>query len=224
VVKVKAVIFDLDETLLTRTEAIRAFIADQYERHREQLAGITAETYTSRFLEIEQDGVINKRLVYPAFVEELRITGVSAAALLADYEAIYPNFATLTANASDVLTILRAHGVKMAIISNGNAVVQQRKIDAVRIRQYFDTVLVSETEGVRKPDPLIFQRAAERLRVDAAECLFVGDNPEVDIIGADVVGMQTAFFASTTPWPEGLALPGHRITALVEVLPLCGIS
>ncbi|MDB5560870.1 MAG: HAD-superfamily hydrolase, subfamily variant 1 [Hyphomicrobiales bacterium] len=220
----KAVIFDLDETLLTRTEAIRAFIADQYERHRADLPGLSHETYVSRFLEIEQNGVINKRLVYPALVEQLGITQISAAALLADYEAIYPDFATLTAGARDVLTILSQHGFKLAIISNGNTVVQQRKIDAIGIRPLLQTVLVSETEGLRKPDPLIFLRAAERLGVPAAECLFVGDNPEVDIIGADAVGMQTAFFVSSTPWPEGLALPGHRITALTEVLPLCGIS
>jgi putative hydrolase of the HAD superfamily len=85
-------------------------------------------------------------------------------------------------------------------------------------------VLVSEAEGLRKPDPLIFRRAAERLGVEAGECLFVGDNPEIDIIGAAAAGMQTAFFVSTTPWPDGLALPGYRITALTEVSLLVGIG
>jgi putative hydrolase of the HAD superfamily len=220
----KAVLFDLDETLLTRSEAIRRFIADQYRRYEAELVPLSSQVYEACFLDIEQNGVIAKRLVYPALVEELGITGISAAALLADYEAVYPDFATLMPGAGEMLELLHRNGLKLGIVSNGVTVVQQRKIDAVGIRPFLQAVLVSEAEGLRKPDPLIFQRAAERLGAEVTECLFVGDNPEVDVIGAAAAGMQTAFFVSTTPWPEGLALPGHRITELTEVPALVGLG
>lgn len=45
--------------------------------------------------------------------------------------------------------------------------------------------------GLRKPDPAIFRRAADELSVIPEACLFVGDDPERDVLGAAAVGMRT---------------------------------
>ena len=78
-----------------------------------------------------------------------------------------------------------------------------------------DTVVISEREGIRKPDPKIFIRAAERVRVPPQQCLFVGDNPEADIGGALAAGMQAVWRRGAIPWPEGLRCSP---TATVEAL------
>jgi putative hydrolase of the HAD superfamily len=54
----------------------------------------------------------------------------------------------------------------------------------------FDTILISDAEGISKPDRQIFDRALERLNVTAAQAVFVGDHPAVDIAGARGAGMR----------------------------------
>jgi putative hydrolase of the HAD superfamily len=54
----------------------------------------------------------------------------------------------------------------------------------------FDTVLISDAEGISKPDRQIFHRALERLNTNAAQAVFVGDHPEVDVAGARAAGMR----------------------------------
>jgi FMN phosphatase YigB (HAD superfamily) len=52
------------------------------------------------------------------------------------------------------------------------------------IGHYFETILILESEGIRKPDATIFNRALSRLSVRAGEAMFVGDHPIVDVQGA----------------------------------------
>lgn len=68
-----------------------------------------------------------------------------------------------------------------------------RKLD---INRFFNTVLVSEEAGWRKPNKKIFQDTLKRLGVNAKETLYVGDSPLEDIKGAKDVGMKTIFIPS----------------------------
>jgi putative hydrolase of the HAD superfamily len=74
---------------------------------------------------------------------------------------------------------------------------------------------------VRKPDRAIFLHAAQRLGVEPSGCLFVGDNPVADILGAHACGMRTAWLANRSKWPDELSpRPDAVISTLDEVLPL----
>jgi putative hydrolase of the HAD superfamily len=201
---IKAVLFDLDETLILRSGAIRAFIKDQYRRFAPQLGGIDEARYTGRFIEMEKNGVIGKDVVYPAFVEELGITGVTSDALLEDYRARYADFASPSPGAVETVKALHEAGVKTGILTNGNTRVQNSKIDSIGLRACLDVVVISEAVGLKKPDRAIFALALTDLGVDAQSTLFVGDNPEVDIVGAAAAGLQTAWFRNGAIWPEGL--------------------
>ncbi|WP_373544318.1 HAD family hydrolase [Chamaesiphon sp.] len=68
---------------------------------------------------------------------------------------------------------------------------QALEIDGLGIHDYFDIMLISEVEQVRKPQPEIFQRALDRLGVAATDSVFVGDNPTADILGANSIEMWT---------------------------------
>lgn len=60
----------------------------------------------------------------------------------------------------------------------------------MQIEKYFDVILVSEWEGIKKPDPRIFNKALNILNVQANEAIFVGDHPENDVLAAKKVGMK----------------------------------
>jgi putative hydrolase of the HAD superfamily len=202
---IKAILFDLDETLILRSGAIRAFIKDQYQHFAAELGAIEETHYVSRFLEMEKNGVIPKDVVYPAFVKELGITGVSSDTLLEDYRARYADFASPSPGAVETVRALREAGVKTGILTNGNVRVQNSKIDSIGLRDWLDVIVISEAVGLKKPDPAIFALTLTELGVDAPSTLFVGDNPEVDVVGAAAAGLQTAWFRNGATWPEGLA-------------------
>ncbi len=139
---------------------------------------------------MEKNGVIPKDVVYPAFVKELGITGVSSDTLLEDYRENYADFVRRRApGAVETVRALREAGVKTCILTNGNVRVQNAKIDALGIRGLLDTIVISEDVGLRKPDPAIFALTLTELGVDAPSTLFVGDNPEVDVVGAANAGL-----------------------------------
>jgi len=202
---IKAVLFDLDETVILRSGAIRSFIKDQYARFAPALRGLSEQEFTESFLTTEKNGVIAKDLVYPELVRSLGIDGVSPDALLEDYRQRYPNYASPSPGAIETIRAVREAGLRTGIVSNGNVRVQNAKIDAIGLRDAMDVIVISEEVGIRKPDPAIFELATSKLDVDSESALFVGDNPEVDIVGAANAGLQTAWFRNGANWPPGVS-------------------
>ena len=90
-----------------------------------------------------------------------------------------------------MLSKLKSEGYSLGIVTNGFGEFQSRSIDGLGIRHYLDAVLISNVEGIRKPQLEIFQRAMETLDVCAADSTFVGDNPDADIAGAKSAEMRT---------------------------------
>jgi len=217
---IRAVLFDLDETLIDRSLAIVAFAADQYRRCEAILAGIAPDRFESDFLEIEDGGRLPKKQVYPRLAERLGLAADAAGALLADYTAHYPSYATFRPEAKPAIDALAAMGMKLGIITNGEATVQYGKIDALGIREMMDVILVSSVEGISKPDPAIFQRAVQRLDLAEPACLFVGDNPKVDIVGAEAAGLAAAWLTAGTPWPDDVPPPRHVLATLSDLVRL----
>lgn len=217
---IEVVMFDLDETLIDRRAALRAFLPDQFKRFGDQLKGVTLQTFEGTFFALEKEGFVDKQKLYPRLAAALGVGSRCGVLLLSDFQTQYPHFARLSIGALEMLIALRERGLKTAIISNGHAEVQSAKIEITGLKNAVDLVVISEDVGLRKPDPRIFQLAAERLGVAPACCIFVGDNPEADVRGAEASGMTGVFYRSGTSWPDALPFPKYSIDTLVEVLPL----
>ena len=83
----------------------------------------------------------------------------------------------------------------------------------------FDLIVISGNEQIKKPNPQIFMRAAERLAVRPDECAFVGDHAHNDIYGAGAVGMKTIWYPGEQVWPaEQTVAPDRTIRSLSELL------
>ena len=90
------------------------------------------------------------------------------------------------------------------------------KIRELGITNLVDDVVISEQEGLRKPDRRIFDRALQRLCVEAIDGWYVGDHPVVDIRGAFDAGL-TAVWRRTSYW-QAPDVCCHRINSLDELL------
>jgi putative hydrolase of the HAD superfamily len=215
---ITAVLFDLDETLHDRSASLRDFLISQHERH---LAGCCSlEMFMECFVRLDAHGSLPKTSLYPRLLSELGVTNVNALMLAEDYAAQFHQYARHMDGAMPLLHALRQQGMKLAIITNGSTGFQLSVSAALRFTEFVDLVMVSEAEGSRKPDPRIFLLAAGRLETPPSACLFVGDNPEADVQGANAVGMHAVWFRRSIAWPPTLAPVGKAIDELGQVLEL----
>ncbi len=198
---INSVIFDLDGTLLDRDRSVEQFVAVQHDRLSEHLSHIPKNDYIARFIELDCHGHVWKDKVYQALVSEFAIEGISWQSLLKDYEIQFQYHCVPFEFLTEMLNELKEQGYLLGIITNGRSPFQVRAIDGLAIRDYFDTILISEVEQVKKPQVDIFQRAMDRLGVLASNSVFVGDHPEVDIIGAKGAMMKTIWKRNLS-WTE----------------------
>ena len=112
---------------------------------------------------------------------------------------------------------LKNHGYRLGLITNGDPLSQNVKIDSAGIRDYFDTVLVSRSVGVSKPNPKIYELAMEILGAEKATTLFVGDNPKTDILGANNTGIDS-FLISQEKHLLGATYVGTDISKILKIL------
>ncbi|MDQ0857768.1 HAD family hydrolase [Bacillus sp. V2I10] len=187
---IKAVIFDLDGTLLNRDASVQKFIAGQYDRMNKLISHIPKEKYTSRFIELDCRGYVWKDKVYQQLVDEFTITAITWESLLQDYLDQFKNSCIPFPHLISMLKGLKSKSIKLGIITNGKGQFQIDNINALGIKTYFETIIVSEWEGVKKPDPLIFKKALEQLNVSPDESIYVGDHPENDVSAAQKAGMK----------------------------------
>ncbi|KAA0749586.1 HAD family hydrolase [Bacillus sp. AY3-1] len=186
---IQAVLFDLDGTLLDRRQSLEQFIHDQYNRFASHLMNIEKSEYCSRFLELDNNGYTWKDKVYATLLCEYNITTLTPEQLLHDYITNFQHHCIPFQNMHELLQRLTQQNIKIGIITNGFTDFQTNNLRALNIHTYTNTILVSEAEGIKKPHPEIFERALQKLDVKAAECLYVGDHPENDVLGSERVGV-----------------------------------
>ncbi|MBO7743290.1 HAD family hydrolase [Paenibacillus sp. MWE-103] len=216
---IKAVLFDLDNTLLDRTRMfggfMDAFVA-RYFGHAEDPRALRA-----RVAELDMDGYKPREALFAELLDELPwARKPDPDELAAFYRGAYLPCAALMDGAREVLARARAK-YRTGLITNGKASTQYGKLDRLGIRDAFDLILVSEEAGAKKPDPRLFAMAADGLGLRAGECLFVGDHPANDVEGAARFGMATVWMRLGRSWPDGMAAePGRTIDRLGELLAL----
>ena len=239
----KAILFDMDDTLLDWSQRTQDWI--DYERQHlgyvlEHVAGdghmvSDLETFVQAVRSLASqawiDSAINMRAPkYAEAIEQALIqSGVPAGSfdqetLLRAYrwgimEGVLP-----FPDVIEVLPMLAAHNVKLGLITNAATPMWSRDIEleAVGILTYFSDCRISAVDvGYLKPHPMIFQHALDRLDAAPSEVVFVGDNPEADVLGAQNVGMKAVLRAvrkmgSST---SKLVKPDAQIDTLHDLLP-----
>jgi putative hydrolase of the HAD superfamily len=202
---IRAVLFDLDETLIPEDEplasAYRAVVPGDVAAFR---AGLRARwqrdapcpEYRARVQVSASDGLIAAfagdapelaaiRGYLPRFRAETFGDG-----RLELWQRTRIERQTSFPHAAGVLALLRRH-VRLALVTNGASDLQRRKLAISGLEEHFDVVVASCDVGVGKRDPAIFEAALDGLGVSAAEAVMVGNDRERDIEGAAAAGMRS---------------------------------
>ncbi len=197
---IQAILFDFDDTLQNSEIAFGGAARQLIDRRFPELDDAVKEARVADMVYRRNGGNFHNRYdAYPGserywwFWRDLLIDwGVDGdpQAYRGDLMRLFPWTGEPFDGIPELLIELRRRGYKLGIITNGSAPVQNMKLDNTGLRPLFDTVVVSGEEGIYKPNPEVYRRAAARLGVEITRCMFVGDYPPTDIAGAIAAGMR----------------------------------
>ena len=241
---VKVVIFDIDNTLLDWSQRRVGWFADP-EGHIAHLAktarvfepGISQdkiEALVESFKEEQRNTMYEETEEAPhlgrMLARHLHKVGITSEVVGDDVVLEAYNW-TVTPGVEpfpdvlEVLPILREHHVPLGIITNGYQPISQRdlELEAYGLLQYISECRFSSADvGVLKPDARIFKAALDCMGVMPDEAVYVGDNPVMDVIGAQRAGMKGVWRLPEGQDPKvwSWVKPDAIIDTLHDLLPI----
>jgi putative hydrolase of the HAD superfamily len=204
-------LFDLDGTLFDRDGSIRPLLEHQYDCFSSELKPVARDVFVDRVIALDAHGYLEKSAVYSQIVADFGLRETLADSLAEHFRDYYTAFARPFAGVASTLRQLNGAGFKLGIVTNGMDRIQSSVIDALNINEHLSAITISESAGIRKPDPRIFQATARAIGMQVGECCFVGDHPEVDVVGA-LSAEMSAIWKRTSYWSE----PGVDVPTINE--------
>ena len=187
---VKAVVFDLDDTLISEKEYIKSgyrhiagIIEDRLSMDKNQVF----DDLMSLF-KVSPLNVFNR--LYDKY--QIEYSKEMILDLVKEYRGHFPDIQFYD-DVLPCLSELKRSGIKVGIITDGYAIAQRQKLKAVQVDKYFDEIIVTDELGrdYWKPHPKAFELIKERFQVDFNEMIYVGDNLEKDFVAGNILGIIT---------------------------------
>ena len=116
---------------------------------------------------------------------------------------------------------LAAHGLVLAVLTNGRADQQHAKVRAIGLQGDLAAVLTSEELGVAKPDPEAYLGVCRRLGLAPTEVVHVGDRHDLDVLAARAAGLRALHLDRDG---RGVEPPGGRLSSLTELAGRIGLG
>lgn len=197
---IRAVIFDMYETLVTLMTGPRCFSRDMAAIAGADVAAFRAawrETEDARMTGLPLEAALRQAMeVSGCFTQAAyeRILEARHASREVCPERLHPEIMSM-------LAALHGRGLKIGLITN----CQSEEADAIRrsvLWPHFDAPVMSFEAGVMKPDPAIFRLCMQALDAEARECLYVGDGGSHELTAARSLGMravQAAWYLTDDP-------------------------
>jgi FMN phosphatase YigB (HAD superfamily) len=201
-------LFDLDDTLSDRESGFRNWAKRWIERH-----GLDEEEALPWLVATDSGGYTDRVELFAQAAERFGLHE-SPEALADDYRRTshsgYRHDPVVVAGLQSVVDA----GWRVGVVTNGGPG-QDEKVDRIGIRPLLSCCVVSDTVGIRKPDPRIFALAVDDAGgAEADQVWMVGDHPVNDIVGADKAGLRTVWIAHGRTWPAELAPPDVIVASL----------
>lgn len=209
----RAVIFDVDNTLYDYDRANeQAFQA--VTDYAQRILGIPAEEFPALHQEADKllrlrtgrlCAAIHSRLLrYQLVLEEAGRPLRHARQMAERYWSVFLSAMEPDPAAAACLDQLKAAGYTLGIGTNMTADYQFAKLERLGLLDKLDFVVTSEEAGAEKPEGRLFACCVEKAGCQAAECVFVGDNWEMDVLGAERAGLRPVWL-SAQPLRKGAA-------------------
>ena len=232
-VKPQAILFDLDDTLLSwgYADDIWRPVCERFARrldlNQDRLFSAVIEKrdwfwdslqrYRGRHLGLRPTHME----IVSATLERLNISDSSMAEEMNEfYLRIRESVVRLSAGARDKIGQLRSDGVLLGLVTNGGTEFQRGKIQRFGLAPLFDHILIEEEFGVGKPDERVYRHALNQLGVKPTAAWMVGDHLEWDVEAPQKLGILSIWFdVAGTGLPESSTVkPDRIITSLADLV------
>ena len=208
---IKAVIFDVDNTLYNFTKAHKAAFR-ALAAYADERLGLSGESFERLHRETAEElraymgevaALHNRCIRYQVMLEKL---GLPLYPHVLEMEGFYWDTllkeAVPSANAKETLRSLKDRGIRMGVGTDMTARMQFRKLEMLGMLAYVDFLVSSEEAGAEKPALSFFARCVEKAGFGKKECLFVGDSLRKDVLGALDAGLQAVWYGPESPAEE----------------------
>jgi putative hydrolase of the HAD superfamily len=216
-VPLKAVVFDLDDTLYSERTYVESGMG-VVGRHLAELLGEPKEVLVQEMLSLLDTH--GRGRVFDRLLARRGSHDAQLVARLVDVYRQHTPEIRLERSAPEVLARLREIGLKLGVLTDGLCVMQRNKLAALGVLNLIDAAICTDELGgpaYWKPNPIGFQKLLDALHVRADEALFVGNDPNKDMTGAQAVGMLAAQLAPA----DAVVAPGvFLVSRLSDVIPL----
>ena len=220
---IKAIIFDLDNTLLDfmkmKSSSINAAVLGMISAGMQ----IVKEKSIKEIYNIyDTKGYEHQEVLNEFIVNNIgQINYKYLAAGIVEYKKAKEKSLNLYDDVIPTLDMLISMNLKLGIVSDAPSREAWVRLYTLKLHDKFKEVVTFNDTGLYKPAKEPFIRIADKLNVELSECMMVGDWPDRDIKGANQVGMKTAFakYGST----ENISNSGadydlKSISELVEII------
>ncbi|HEY2253183.1 MAG TPA: HAD family hydrolase [Planctomycetaceae bacterium] len=213
---IRALLFDVDNTLADRSAAFRRYSADFCRRrlaHRSPQEQIVA---VAEMLAIDNSGYTPRDEFCADVVARFADCGLTATQMWHDHRDQLCEFYEPNVAVRQLVARLAAQYC-MGIVSNGSQRNQRRKLERIGLADLVECIVISEEARVAKPDAAVFLAALDVLGCVPDEALFIGDDPYSDIAGASRAGLATCWVSLGRPFPIEFPAPDLVIPCLLDL-------
>lgn len=192
---IKAVIFDLDNTLVDFMRVKRAAVAGAAEAMVDAGLKTTKEEAIKRIFHMyDREGIEDQRVFDKMLVNEYgEIDYRILAAGIVGYRRAKESNMVLYPHVRQTLVCFLKMNLKLGLVSDAPRMSVWTRLVSLGLDAFFEAVVSTDDTGKKKPDPAPFLRVLEKLNVKPEEAVMVGDWAERDMVGAKAIGMKTAF-------------------------------
>lgn len=220
---IRAICFDLDNTLWDVWPVIRRAEQLMYEflaeRYPKVVAALTVEAMreareetAARYPQMKHDFTFLRKQTLREHADEFGY----AEGMVEEAFEVFIRARNEVELYDDVLPGLERlrRRFRLFTASNGNADLAQ-----IGLEHFFERTTAAREVGALKPDPLIFQKSIEGTGLAMNEVLYVGDDPELDVVGSRAAGMQPVWIdrLGTVRWPHELEPPALTVRTVLEL-------
>ena len=215
--EIKAVVFDLDDTIINTTQMILAWHSGAYQQFKRYLGRINQGVFNEAVELSVKEAFTGNQPVYQASIDlwfrtfrRLEIEPVPnlVFGLYTDLQKYTAENCRLEPGFKELYEQLKKERIRVGILSNGGFWEKGVKIKGVGLGDEPIAVVSTDMVGVDKPDKRAFRYILEIMEVKPSETVMVGDSYKADYLGAKRAGMKAIWYVSRT---RGMKLEDHRI-------------
>jgi putative hydrolase of the HAD superfamily len=212
----RAIIFDLDDTLHDKSATLSLVASRQFASARLFELDADENAWKAAYLSLNNLR-IEKTEVFARLSEQFGLKGEVERSLREEFDRSLGRHAVAFDGALALVQVCKSHGMKIGIVTNGRDAFQRSKIDGLQLTPLIDSIVTSGGLGIKKPDHRIFQTSLAELDVSANDAVFIGDDWQADMLPALAMGMQ-AIWKSSDRSGKNVAFCSNNLSDIASFL------